>query len=230
MGTRSDASVLWVRALFAGSFAFFLGVAGHLMADGLLPGTAFLVILFAFTVVLSVPILIRPASRLRMLGLMVGGQTFIHLCLTLTAGHVGDPKAPAAAAPRDAGLTQLPVVDGHRVGSFQDAFVGTNAQPATTPTLPIHHLVADLSAHAPMMVAHLAAAVLVALWLAYGERCLFSVLALTARLLLALVRPALAVDVPVAVRSSLTTVAATPVRHFLVGRSVSRRGPPLLAG
>ncbi len=230
METPVASPLLWLRALFAGSFAFFLGTAGHVMADGLLPGTAFLVVLYAFTVVLSVPVLVRPASHLRMLGLMVGGQTFIHLCLTLTAGHVGDPKPPGAAAPRDAGLAQLPVVDGHRVGSFQDAFVGTDAQPATTPTLPIHHLVADLSAHAPMMVAHLAAAALVALWLAYGERCLFSVLALTTRLLLALVRPALAVDVPVVVRSSLTAVAATPFRHFLLGRSVSRRGPPLLAG
>ena len=70
------------------------------MANGLLPGTAFLVILFAGTVVVSVPFLTRPASRLRMLILMVGGQTFIHLCLTLTAGHVGDPKpAPTPAAP-----------------------------------------------------------------------------------------------------------------------------------
>ena len=230
MEIRDASPLLWVRALFAGSFAFFLGAAGHLMADGLLPGTAFLVVLFAFTVALSVPVLVRPASHLRMLGLMVGGQTFIHLCLTLSAGHVGDPKPVSSTAPRDTGLAQLPVVDGHRVGSFQDAFVGTSAQPATTPTLPIHHLVADLSAHAPMMVAHLAAAALVGLWLAYGERCLVSVLALTARLLLALVRPALAVDVPVVLRTSLTSVAATPLRHFLLGRSVSRRGPPLLAG
>ncbi len=67
-----------------------------------------------------------------------------------------------------------------------------------------------------MMVAHLAAAALVALWLAHGERCLFSVLALTARLLLALVRPALPVDVPVVVRTSLTDASrATPLRHFL---------------
>ena len=200
------------------------------MADGLLPGTAFLVVLFAFIVLAGLPMLARPASRLRLLALLVGGQTFIHLCLTLTAGHAVTRGRPRSTAPRDTGLTQLPVVDGRRVGSFQDAFVGTSAQPATTPTLPIHHLVADLSAHAPMMAAHLAAAALVALWLAYGERCLFSVLALTARLLLALVRPALAVDVPVVLRTSLTTVAATPVRHFLVGRSVSRRGPPLLAG
>ena len=55
METSSSASVLWVRALFAGSFAFFLGVAGHLMAQGLLPGTAFLVVLLAFTVALAVP-------------------------------------------------------------------------------------------------------------------------------------------------------------------------------
>jgi hypothetical protein len=230
MESHATISVPWVRALFAGSFAFFIGTAGHVMADGLLPGTPFLVVLYVFLVALSVSILARPASHLRMLGLMVGGQTFIHLCLTLTAGHVGDPKAPPSTAPRDTGLAQLPVVEGHRVGSFQDAFVGSSAQPATTPTLPIHHLVADLSAHAPMMAAHLAAAALVGLWLAYGERCLLAVLALTARLLLALVRPALAVDVPVVLRTSLASVAATPLRHFLVGRSVSRRGPPLLAG
>ena len=231
MGTRSDASVLWVRALFAGSFAFFLGTAGHLMADGLLPGTAFLVVLYAFTVALSVPVLVRPASRLRLLGLLVGGQTFIHLCLTLTAGHRGDPKAPPATAPRNTGFAELPVVDGRRVGSLQDAFVGTSAQPATTPTLPIHHLVADLSAHAPMMVAHLAAAALVALWLANGERCVLAVLAMTARLLVGLVRhPVLPVTAPVALRSSLTDVAVAGCRDVLLCRSVSRRGPPLLAG
>ncbi len=228
MESRATIPVPWVRALFAGSFAFFLGTAGHVMADGLLPGPAFLVALFAGTVLVGLPVLVRPASRVRMLGLLVGGQTFIHLCLTLTAGHRGDPEG-VASQPHDAGLTQLPVVDGHRVGSFQDAFVGTAAQPATTPTLPIHHLVADLSAHAPMMVAHLAAAALVALWLAYGERCFFAVLALTARLLLALVRPALAVDVPVVLRTSLVVVAA-PLTQLLVGHSVSRRGPPLLAG
>ncbi len=230
MDSSTDAPVLWLRALYAGSFAFFLGIAGHVMADGLLPGTPFLVVLYAFTVALSVPVLARAGSSLRMLGLLVGGQTFIHLCLTLTAGHVGDPKvAPTAPRPADTGFTQLPTVDGHRVGSLQDAFVGSNAMPHATPTLPIHHLVADLQAHAPMMVAHLAAAALVALWLAHGERCACAVLAMTARLLLALVPPPLAVDVPVVLRTSLTTVDSTPFRGLLVGRSVSRRGPPLLA-
>ncbi len=229
METRAATPVPWVRALFAGSFAFFLGTAGHVMADGLLPGPAFLAALYVFVVLGALPVLARPASRVRLLALLVGGQTFIHLCLTLTAGHRGDPKAPVATHPVDTGLAQLPVVDGHRVGSFQDAFVGTASQPATTPALPIHHLIADLSAHAPMMVAHLAAAALVALWLAHGERCAYAVLAMTARLFLALVPPRLAVDVPVVLRTSLTTVAASPFRGLLVGRAVSRRGPPLLA-
>ena len=231
METRVDASALWLRALFAGSFAFFLGLAGHVMANGLLPGTAFLTVLYAGTVVVSLPFLARPASRLRMLLLMVGGQTFIHLSLTLTAGHVGDPRpGPSTALPHDTGMGSLPVVDGHRVGSFQDAFVGTSAQPATTPTLPIHHLVADLSAHAPMMVAHLVAAALVALWLAHGERCLFTVLAVTAGLVLNLVRRVLPVTAPVLPRPTYAAArVSTLLRDLLLTRPASRRGPPLPA-
>ena len=45
--TRVDACVLWARALIVGSLAFFLGVVGHVTADGLLPGPAFLTALLA---------------------------------------------------------------------------------------------------------------------------------------------------------------------------------------
>ena len=61
-------------------------------------------------------------------------------------------------------------VDGRRVGSLQDAYLGTPDGPVT-PVLP-GHLIGDLQAHAPMMVVHLAAAALVGLWLAHGERLL----------------------------------------------------------
>lgn len=229
MGTPVAASALWLRALLAGSFACFLGTAGHVMADGLLPGTPYLLALYAGTVLASLPFLARPASRLRMLVLLVGGQTFIHLCFTLSAGHVGDPRRTPAAPAHDAGPASLPVVDGHRVGSFQDAFTGTAAQPATTPTLPIGHLVADLQAHAPMMAAHLAAAALVALWLAHGERLLFSVLAITAGLVLALVRPVLPVAVPLTAPPSYAARTSTRLRRLLLVRPAQRRGPPLLA-
>lgn len=226
-----SASVLWVRALFAGSFAFFLGVAGHLMADGLLPGVPWLVLLYVVAVVLSVPVLSRPASTLRLLGLMVGGQTVIHLALTLSAGHVGDARGPRPASASDAGFTPLPTVDGRRVGSFQDAWAGSNAMPHTTPTLPIHHLVADMQAHLTMMLAHLAAAAVVALWMAYGEAKVLHAVTVTARLLVALVRPVVPADVPVApLRATRTDVPVAAIRDVLLSRSVSRRGPPLLAG
>ncbi|QIG42819.1 hypothetical protein G5V58_08585 [Nocardioides anomalus] len=229
MESRVAASVLWLRALFAGTFAVFLGTVGHVMADGLLPAPSFLAFLYVGTVLGSLPFLARPATLPRLLVLLVGGQTVIHLCLTLTAGHRGDPRVTAPAAPPHLGGASLPTVDGHRVGSFQDAFAGTAAQPAQTPTLPIHHLVADLHAHAPMMVAHLAAAALVALWLAHGERVVFTVLVATAALVLALVRPVVPVAVPPLRRPSLPQVAAVRLRDLLLGRALSRRGPPLLA-
>jgi len=229
METRVAAPVLWSRALVAGSFAVFLGLAGHLMADGLLPGVPWLVALGAFSVLVCVPVLARPATPLRLVALVVGGQTFIHLCLTLTAGHVGDPRT-SVATPRPQGQLQLPVVDGHRVGSFQDAFAGTGSLPAQTPTLPVHHLVADLSAHGPMMAAHLVAATLVGLWLAAGERCLWTLVALTSRRLAGLVRPVLPVTVAVDSRRSYV-VDRTPAlpRRLWATRHVCRRGPPLLA-
>jgi hypothetical protein len=230
MEARVATPVLWLRALFVGGFAFFLGAAGHLMADGLLPGPAFLVALATFSVLVSVPVLSRPATPLRLVALLVGGQTVIHLCLTLSAGHAGDPRTPAAARPRPEGLTSLPTVDGHRVGSFQDAFAGTSSLPSQTPTLPVHHLVADLSAHAPMMVAHLLAAALVAVWIAVGERAAWTLVALTTRRLAALVRPVLPVTVAVGSRPSYAVdrVPARPRRPW-VTRRLSRRGPPLLA-
>ena len=61
---------------------------------------AFLVVLFVVMVVASVPMLVRGlVPRVRMLALPVGGQTFIHLPPTLTAGHVGDPKVHQGSPP-----------------------------------------------------------------------------------------------------------------------------------
>ena len=180
-----DWCVLWARAVAVGSIAFSLGVAGHVMADGLLPGPLLLGSLLALSVLLSVPMLNRPASRLRLVAMMMGGQTLIHLALSVSAGHTGDRPAPAAGHTAATGLRTLPVVDGHRLGSLQDAYQGMSGQPSSmAPTLPVGHLINDMSAHAPMMVAHLAAAALVGLWLAYGERCLWTLIALAGRRIL----------------------------------------------
>lgn len=223
-----DAGVLWARAIGVGSIAFFLGVAGHVTADGLLPGPLLLSVLLGLSVLLSVPMLSRPAGPLRMVALLVGGQATIHLVLSATSGHTGD--APSVTTTHaTGGLGSLPMVDGRRVGSLQDAYDAAGGQADLAPTLPVGHLISDLSAHAPMMAVHLLAAALVGLWLAHGERCLWTVLALTGRRIHAAVLLLVPVALPVArstygVRRALTG----PRSHWLV-RPHSRRGPPLLA-
>ena len=74
METRVDTLVLWARASLVGLLAFGLGVVGHVTADGLLPSPMFLVVLLVFSVLLSVPMLNRPASSLRIVAMLVVGR------------------------------------------------------------------------------------------------------------------------------------------------------------
>lgn len=229
METRVDPWLLWPRAVCVGALVFGLGVAGHVSADGLLPGRVLLATLLALSVLLSAPMLSRPVGRIRLVALLVGGQAMIHLVLTVTAGHRGDPGAIATGALPHPGLRSLPTVDGHRVGSLQDAYQGMSGQPASlSPALPIGHLVGDLSAHAPMMAAHAAAAVLVGLWLAYGERCLWTVLALTGDRVLATRWAPVPVPLPAGGLAGPATAAARTPRLHRLARTTSRRGPPVV--
>lgn len=227
MADRVTAPVLWTRASCVGLVAFALGVVGHVSAEGLLPGPAMLTALLVFSVAISAPLLNRPASSPRIVSMLVGGQAGIHFMLTVTAGHRGDAPADAPALPT---ALRLPVVDGRRVGSLQDAYHGMSGQSSSlTPSLPVSHLVSDLSAHAPMMAAHLLAAAAVGLWLAHGEHCLWTLLALTGRRILG----ATWTDTPVLVPAPPLTRAdfRTPGTRASRWRTRPhwRRGPPLLA-
>lgn len=217
-----DPVLLWARASLLAFVAVFLGVAGHVTADGLLPGPGWLVVMLLVGAVLSVPLLARPASGLRLVVLLVGGQTLVHLFLTVTAGHAGDQRMPRThLVPQP-----LPTVDGRRVGSLQDQYDAMVGSSSLQPSLPVGHLIGDLSAHAPMMAVHLVAAALVGLWLAVGERALFTLIALAAAVLLRLVTvlPVLPVRGLVSLPAAPAGLTA-PVR---LARSVVRRGPPAL--
>lgn len=227
--TRVDACVLWARALVVGSLAFSMGVIGHVTAAGLLPGPFFLAVLLAVSVLLSAPMLSRPASSLRIVAMLVGGQTLLHLVLSVTAGHAGDRTATVVAT-RSSAMGSLPVVDGRRLGSLQDAYTGAADQSGgLAPALPIGHLVDDLAAHAPMMAAHLVVAALVGLWLGYGERCLWTLIALTGRRILAAAWALRPVVTAPRLTSVTTERAPAGPRSVWLVRPDSRRGPPLLA-
>lgn len=218
-----DPALLWARAFLLAFVACFLGVAGHVTADGLLPGPGWLVALLLVGTLLSLPFLSRPASGLRLAVLLVGGQTLVHLFLTVTAGHVGDRSAPVT---HHSGRI-LPTVDGHRIGTLQDQYDAMIGSSAAQPALPVGHLVNDLSAHAPMMTVHLLAAALVGLWLAVGERSLWTVVALATALVLRLLAPVL----PVLPARGLACLPADPAglaAPLRLTRSVVRRGPPAL--
>lgn len=222
MGVVMDRGVLWARAVLLASVTVFLGAAGHVTADGLLPGPAPMTMLYAVAVVAAAAFLARPATALRLVALLVGGQALVHVVLSATAGHTGD--VARSATPTHTGGLALPTVDGRRVGSLQDAWDAGSTH-ATAPGLPLAHLVSDLTAHAPMMVAHLVVAALVGLWLAVGERSLFTLLALAARVVVRRPRPLPAVRrLPVPARAP--RLAAVSI---LLSCAAVRRGPPLVA-
>ena len=229
MEHRIDAALLWGRAAVVGLLGFGLGVLGHVSADGLLPGFGVLVGLAAASVLFTVPMLTTRASTLRLVALVVGGQTATHLSLSLTAGHAGDPRPVRAGHVTgylDGYAASLPVVDGHRVGSLLDAYRSA-AEPAGSSPALSGHLLADLSAHAPMMVAHLAASAIVGLWLAYGERCLWTVLALTGRRLSTTWAALPVVVAPVRRLAAVADRVPAAPRSAWLCRPLSRRGPPL---
>lgn len=85
------------------------------------------------------------------------------------------------------------------------------------------------SASLGMLAAHLLAAVLCGLWLAYGERAVFRVLRAAAARLVAPLRMLLALPVPArrpSVRRRRTAAYRSSLAHFLLCYSVTSRGPP----
>lgn len=222
--------LLWLRAAVVGVAVFGIGAISHVSADGLMPGAGVSSLLLVICIVLAAPLLERPATRRRLVAMVVGGQTALHLALSLTAGHGTSGQASSTAAANFDSAPSLPVVDGRRVGSLRDAYdAGTaGAAPAVDPDgahLGLLHLVTHLITDAPMMLAHTVAAVLVGLVCAYGEQILWSVLLLASgRFAIPGALPALAVPGPRGGRVRRTPVTVPdPLWH---ASPVSRRGPP----
>lgn len=147
----------------------------------------------------------RETSRVEIVELLVGGQTLMHGVMTAVAGphgHHGHPEP----GPDTVG------------GAVANA---------------VEHLVGELTpAHAPMMLAHLAAAVITGLWLARGERALWDLIRLIAHVtrlaifvLILPVAPIIGLSIrrPPVARSR---VVASLRQVFLFATHV-RRGPPV---
>ena len=241
----------WARAALLAAVALFTGSVAHVSAGGLMPGATALVLILLASTTVAARFLGRPASTTRVIVLLMVGQTFVHGTLTALRGHRGDPSLATAPTPTPNPVPSLPQpsTGTRRVGSLYDQLYGAQGQvPGTgqhlqlTVPAPLQHLIADMTGpHALMAAAHLAAAALVGLWLAWGERSLWAMLTLLARGLGEITRPAItayySVLLAVSCAARLLRVVVVPAaaeshsllrRDRMLSRSVVRRGPPAL--
>jgi hypothetical protein len=195
--------LLWSRAWVLGLLAAGLGTAGHVSADGLLPGAGMLATLVVVMVALSSLLLRRPASGARLALALAAGQAVVHVVLSVAGGHRG-------------GTTTL----------HHAAHVQTAAHEVQGSVLPVDQVLTHVTTQAPMMLAHTAAAALLGWWLARGESALWTLVALASRRLVVAI-PVLAVVDPLP--HQLTTPAPCPAgpRSPWQAHPRTRRGPPL---
>lgn len=219
------------RSVVCGVVAVALACAAHVAAGGTSPGGYPVLALVAVVAVATAGAMPDLSSRRRIVGLALLGQAFLHIALCalatpmsmtghVMAGHVmQSPTAGMSANSAAPGLERLP-----------DGWYG----------MVLHHAVSGLGSlpSALMTLAHIGAAVLVGLWLAGGERLLWSLLVLASAAAgaagLRLATRAVAEVRPVD-RSHVAVLSAMRLWEGACWRpstridveSTDRRGPPL---
>jgi hypothetical protein len=209
VGTATAAGALrWARAVVLATVALLTAMLAH-GAGSSLPSAPALAALLAGVTVLVAPLLRHPASTRRVVLLVAGGETCLHFALSALSQAPGD-----LAGPSSAGAASDPMV-GMSHMAHTGAFAGVTGPDVL------------------MAEAHLAAAVVVGLWLAAGERALWTLLRLTLGTVLTAAE-ALAGHSSMYLGSLVRPVTdATVERHPLPPpgwawdrQVVTRRGPP----
>ena len=239
-GHRAGVALRWSRAAGLAAVAAAFAALAHATAGGTLPGWRALAVLFGLTTAVFAGLLGRPASTLRVVALLVGGQAVLHGVFTASGGHGSTHRVTSAATD----LTTWAAVPRGRLADVLVAPGSLDSAP-TQPSVLSHavaHLTADLASPTTqlMALAHLVAAVALGVWLAAGERLAWrlvillagpaaAALAAAARMGLALavgcVPGAGAVDEPVRVpRWRLFPVG---LHGRLLAHAAPRRGPPV---
>lgn len=207
-----------VRVLRAGLLAAVVTAAGsiaHASGGGEMPGWASLLALYVALTAACAAVLGREATARWLVALTVGGQVVVHGALAGLAGHASaSSTAPSMAHGPHGGMVHP-------------------ASPGAAPGW-LTHGVEDAVAHPAMAALHLLAAAAVGLWLAVGERALWTLVRLarcTARDSLGRAVEALGL-LPVVLRRvpravGVRAVAVDPLPLLPVwSRGPARRGPP----
>lgn len=208
MGGR--AALRWLRALTLASVMLGAAYSGHLAGGGTAPPSGLLGPVLVVLTLAVAPFLDAPATAWRVVVLVLTGQALLHGALELVGS-----AAPMAHSPTGPGM----------------AYMVPRGSSASSATSWVTLLTVD---HVDMLAAHVGAALLVALWLAAGERAAWTLVGVTA-LTVAETWSALC-DACVVTASVVRT--RPPAPFALVDRpqvlpsvwegccAVSRRGPP----
>ena len=216
--------VRWVRVLALASLLFSCGLAGHVAAGGLRPTTPVLTLLLVVSVVAVAQFVGVATSPARVAVLLVGGQGLLHAALQL-GGSTHLRAHHLCGATTD--VASMSATN----SSHHMAHVGVGAS---------QHCAASLvgGGHVIMLLAHLAAGLVIAMWLVVGERALCTLLACTVRPVVDAWRTVTAVarrgigatSAGRFARSQPGWVPRHSVRSSVWAATVvSRRGPPIAA-
>ncbi|MET7743393.1 hypothetical protein [Streptomyces sp. NPDC005385] len=218
----------WCRTLRAGVFAavcVVLAALGHAMMSGsAVPGWTMTAGAVA-TAGAGWFLAGRERGRTQIVAVVVAAQAVLHETFALAQSASTSTSAPASV-PADGVRSDIGPMDMSRMdmGSMGGMTHGTGgAQHA--------HSMAVMGGSAlGMLAAHLLAAVLCGLWLAYGERAVFRLLRAAAARLAAPLRMLLALPVPDGrppVRGRRTAARQASLARFLLYYAVTSRGPPV---
>ena len=206
----------WARALTLASVMLCAGYSGHLAAGGAAPPGALLGPMLVVLTVAIAPFLEKPASAWRVVVLMLAGQGLLHVALEVVGSAApmhGAPMTHTATGPGMAAMVP-----------------GVSSSSSSTLSL-----LCLTGTHLTMLLAHFGAALVVALWLAAGERAAWTLVGVTA---LAVARTWSAICGACVVTAAVVVGTRPPALFAWVDqrpvpesvwdgcRALSQRGPP----
>ena len=168
----SDAMLRWLRAATLPSVLFTSGLVSHAAAGGVIPGGSVLVPLFVLTVVAAAPFARAAITPMQAAALLIGGQGLLHAALHMMGDKAGTVTTTMCHGAMDA------------AGSSPTGPHLISSHLMTPPGAPASHSFAMSpvsSGQIIMPLAHLAAVVVVGVWLAAGDRAFWTFLIFAAR-------------------------------------------------
>jgi hypothetical protein len=163
----SNAVRCLVRALTLPSVVFASGLVGHIAGGGSIPTGSVLVALFVLTAVAVAPLATAPLRPAATVALLIGGQGLLHAGLELLSS-AAVPAPTVMCGPSMGAMAAAPTTSCHVM------MHGAAASPG-----PAMRVLSG--GHLVMVLGHIAAAIVVGLWLAAGERVLWMLLGLGMR-------------------------------------------------